>query len=63
MLLRMSCDVAAPIKRTPAASLRFALFAAAPRVGAPVPWTRFWVTTVSVIVAEEPAVIRTPSWP
>jgi hypothetical protein len=38
-----------------------ALLVAAPRVGALVPWTRFCEISVSVIVAEEPAVMRTPS--
>ena len=63
MLLRAAVDAAAPTRRTPAPSGRLALLVAAPRVGAPVPWTRFWLIVFPVSATLAPAVTRTPSWP
>src|SRR3954451_12799730 len=63
MLLRVAVEAAAPSRRTPAPSGRFALLVAAPRVGAPTPWTRFWLMMLPVSATLAPAVTRTPSWP
>src|SRR3954471_19794281 len=63
-LSRWNTDAAPPIRRTAAALFRFSLLTdVPPRFGAPVPWTRFCEIVLSVIVALEPAVMRTPSWP
>src|SRR3954453_10763755 len=63
MLLRVAVEAAAPTRRTPAPSGRFALLVEAPRVGAPTPWTRFWLIVFPLSATLAPAVTRTPSWP